>query len=146
MTLFQPHQWSNNSSLVQALRFLPSDALVSVSVTVRDLQTALEAQAGGPLSMTCEQAATHLGRTPDFWRRASRAGEIAGAYQDATSGPWHLPRTSCESLLDALSRRAVPSASPLPNVIRRRSSPAHNTVLSFDAERARGPRPSTRSA
>lgn len=122
------------SDVLVALRFLDPEAQVTISVRVGDLQRALEAKAGGPQVVTAEQAAEHVGRTPEYWRRQAKAGRIPGAWQDAAGGPWRLPRPACEAHLRSeqakRSRtRTGPDVSPL-----------------FSGAQARGPRQHRRPA
>jgi hypothetical protein len=118
---------SRLTDLVAALAFLDDDAQITISVRAGDLRAALEAKAGGPSVVTAEQAALHIGRTPEFWRRAAKAGKLSGAWQDNAHGPWRLPREACEQYLRSLQRR--------------RTS-ARAAVIPFDGGKARGPRTS----
>jgi len=113
------------ADVVSALAFLPDEAQLTISVSAADLRAALEAKAGGPQVVTAEQAALHIGRTPEFWRRMAKAGKIAGAWQDSSHGPWRLPRQACELYLRSLQQR--------------RTS-ARAAVIPFDGGKARGPR------
>jgi len=115
---------SRIADLVSALAFLDDDAQVQISVRAGDLRAALEARAGGPSIVTAEQAAAHIGRTPEFWRRAAKSGNIAGAWQDNEHGPWRLPREACEQYLRSLQKRRTSS----------------RAVIPFDGGKARGPR------
>jgi hypothetical protein len=113
---------SRFADLVAALAFLDDDAQVQISVRAADLRAALEAKSGGPSVVTAEQAALHVGRTPEFWRRCAKAGKIAGAWQDSEHGPWRLPRSACEAYLRSLQRTRA------------------HAVIPFDGGKARGPR------
>ena len=116
---------SRFADLVAALAFLDADAEITIAVRVADLRAALEAKAGGPAVVTAEQAAMHIGRTPEFWRRAAKDGKIAGAWQDSAHGPWRLPRAACEALLRTMQHRRTRAA---------------RAVIPFDRGKARGPR------
>lgn len=121
------------AELLSALTFLPDELTITVSVSVRELRAALEAKAGGPRVLTAEQAAQHVGRTADYWRRAAKRGELAGAWQDSEHGPWRLPREACEAHLR--------------NAQHRRRAPTHVTaVIPFSGRGKRGPRRSPSAA
>lgn len=111
--------------VLAALGFLDADAQITITVRVTDLRAALEAKAGGPQVVTAEQAALYVGRTPEYWRRAAKRGDVVGAWQDSRQGPWRLPREACEAHLRAKQRRPGATAA---------------SVIPFDGGRARGPR------
>src|SRR5688500_18805889 len=113
-----------SADLVAALAFLEDDAEITISVRVADVRAALVAKSGGPSVVTAEQASVHVGRSPEFWRRAAKDGKIAGAWQDSAHGPWRLPRQACEQYLRALQQRRVSA----------------RRVIPFDGGKARGPR------
>lgn len=120
------------AEILATLAFLDPETSVTVSVKMSDLRAALEARAGGPALLTAEQAALHLGRTAEFWRRAAAAGKVDRAWQDEKGGPWRLPRDACEAHLRSLQQRG-----------RRRTTavkPTARAVLPFDGGKARGPR------
>lgn len=114
------------AELLAALAFLEEGAQITITVQVKDLRSALESKAGGPQIVTAKQAAEHVGRTPEFWRRAAEAGKIAGAWQDSEGGPWRLPRDACEAHIRSLQHR--------------RSARHRSDAIPFDAGKARGPR------
>lgn len=117
------------ATLIEALANLDPDVQITLTVRVGDLRGALQARSGGPQVLDAEQAAQWIGRTPEYWRRAAKAGKVQGAWQDAERGRWHLPRSACEQHLAAAQQRHG-----------RRSTAS---VIPFDgAARARGPRKS----
>lgn len=112
------------SDVLSALRYLDADTEVTISVRVGDLQQALEAKAGalggGPETLDAKQASARFGYAPERWRRWCEKGRIVGAWQDATGGPWRLPRASCEELIRQLQGRA-PTKLATPTVPQSRS-------------------------
>lgn len=118
------------AELLRAIAGLPDEANVTITVSVRDLRSALEQRAGGPEILDCRQAATLLGYRPERWRRWAEEGRIPGAYQDADRGPWRLPREACEAHIRTLRRTSTTGAA--------------REVIPFDAGKARGPRQTTR--
>ena len=96
-----------SDEIVAALRHLPDDAEITISLRKADLVTALENKGGGPRVMTTAQAARVHGYTPERWRRWAQDGRIEGAYQDAEDGPWHLPRAAVEAHIATLARRGA---------------------------------------
>ena len=115
--------------VLAALAFLPPDTSITITVTVAELREAIEARAGGPQLLTAELAADHLGRTPEFWRRAAASGEISGAWQGTERGRWQLPREACEAHLRSLQHRGRKARPSVPR-----------PAFPFDAGRPRGPR------
>lgn len=116
------------ADVLAALGFLGDDAQVTVSVRVGDLKKAIETRGGGPREMDAEQAAHYYGRTPEFWRRAAKRGDVEGAYQDRAGGIWRLPKEGCEAYSRRLARKGT------------RTSNAADVTPLFDGGRARGPR------
>jgi hypothetical protein len=129
------------ADVLAALRFLDPDAQVTFSVKASDLRSALEAKVGGPDVLTAEQAAMHVGRTAEFWRRAAAAGRIDGAWKDERGGPWRLPRESCAAYLRALQRngRRLTESTTCGTVEARGTRQRRAAPLIFDGGRARGP-------
>lgn len=121
---------SRISDLLAALAFLEDGAQITITVAAADLRAALQAKAGGPQVVTARQAAAHVGRSAEFWRRAAEAGKIPGAWQDTAGGPWRLPRTACEAYIRSLQHR-------------RSAGAGRSRAIPFDAGKARGPRRSS---
>jgi hypothetical protein len=117
-------------AVLEALALMPPDTVIQVSLRAGDLVHVLEERhtAAAPQSLTTQQAASLFGYAADRWKRWARGGRIAGAWQDARGGSWHLPRASCEAHIRQLQGRGGTSALT-PSAHR---SPAHR--------RPRGPR------
>lgn len=92
--------------VVSLLALLPSDAQLTITVCKADLLRVLdEARGAGPENIDTKRAAARLGYSADRWRRWAEQGKIAGAWQDARGGSWHLPFASCEAHIRELQKR-----------------------------------------
>lgn len=74
---------------LQALRALPADAEVTLSVKVSDLRAALEAQDDNPARRIGTSEASDLfGRSREWW--ADQAPKIDDAVQEGPGAPWYF--------------------------------------------------------
>ena len=127
-----------------ALAALPDDTKITFSIEKGDLARALGRTNVAADVIDTDVAALQLGYTADRWRRWCKAGKIAGAWQDAVGGSWHMPRESCTRHLASLQQRGTkpPAVHPIPSERRQPRGPrrAAHTLAGEPARLARGPR------
>jgi hypothetical protein len=80
------------SALLQAIRHLPDDAQVTLTVAKADLVRSLEERDDRPERiMPTTWFADNLGMSRRWWASECHAGRIPGAHQEVEGGPWYLP-------------------------------------------------------
>lgn len=112
--------------IVALIAALPDGVQLTLSVSKADLVHALERRDAdpAPANLDTRQAAARYGYTAERWRRWAEAGKIAGAWQDAPGGSWHLPLAACEAHIRALQHRGrTPAGRSAPVVPSPRSVP-----------------------
>jgi hypothetical protein len=88
------------------LAALPDGAQLTITVSKADLVRAIERSGdAAPENLDTRQAADRFGYSAERWRRWAEAGQLAGAWQDARGGSWHLPSASCGAHIRELQRR-----------------------------------------
>lgn len=86
-------------SVLDALRMLPDDAHITITVPVEELRAALRRSKNPNRLMKCRELAEELGQTPKWW--AQQASEIEGARKTrGRGGPWRVPLGAAKRYLD----------------------------------------------
>lgn len=97
---------------LQALRGLPDDAKVTLTIEKADLVRALEDRDDNPdriiTTVWCEEK---LGMSREWWAEECRSKRIRDAFQETKGAPWNLPAGSARAHLQQYRASRTPSRS-----------------------------------
>lgn len=105
-------------TIQDAFKLLVREGFTVAPQTPEAAEKLLSGADAGPEVVTTVQASRILGKSPEWWADAAKAGHVTGAWREGKGAPWNLPLRACRSHLAGLSHRKSKSRSvrrgPLP--------------------------------